>query len=416
LDIPADSLVEIKGRAAALYERRANLAKKGGDRDGAITALTTALTLKPGTPAILLTLAKLHHEKGNADKCRELCQQCLRVDEKCEDAALMLAEVTASHNVDDLADAFAKSPSFYRTLVRLIEKCARVGELSKVPSFLENAVEGPGLSFCEGLYSIYTGDPQKALRHLDKCLRDHEWKVPALQLIFEVYSNPNRKYAWCETSPLAKAKDLESAKKILLRLGRAGVDIRLWQALLLLSENTTDSVSQALTIYSEEDDNDLVRTLGKCKCYLRLDRQRDATRNLNGIVHGEPTHANFALFVEAFLMMTHICLKDQQIDEAERYAEKALALNKSSGKAWEMKGMLAEKKKEYIAAADAYRHAWDISGHADLGVGFRLAVNYMRGQDPVEAIKVSRAILEGHPNYPKLKETVFLPCCAALRP
>jgi tetratricopeptide (TPR) repeat protein len=150
--------------------------------------------------------------------------------------------------------------------------------------------------------------------------------------------------------------------------------------------------------------------------YLRLDRQRDATRNLNGIVHGEPNHANFALFVEAFLMMTHICLKDQQIDEAERYAEKALALNKSSGKAWEMKGMLAEKKKEYIAAANAYKRAWDISGHADLGVGFRLAVNYMRGQDPVEAIKVSRTILEGHPNYPKLKETVFLPCCAALRP
>jgi tetratricopeptide repeat protein 21B len=133
-------------------------------------------------------------------------------------------------------------------------------------------------------------------------------------------------------------------------------------------------------------------------------------------VHGTPTHANFALFVEAFLMMTHICLKDQQMDEASRYVEKALALNRSSGKAWEMKGVIAEKKKEYIPAAEALKKAWDLSGHSDLGVGFRLAVNYMKGQDPVEAIKVSRAILEAHPNYPKLKETVFLPCCAALRP
>jgi hypothetical protein len=75
-----------------------------------------------------------------------------------------------------------------------------------------------------------------------------------------------------------------------------------------------------------------------------------------------------------------------------------------------------EKKKEFLSAADAFKQAWDLSGHADLAIGFKLAVNYMRGEDPVEAIKVSRAILAQHPNYPKLKETVFLPCCANIRP
>jgi tetratricopeptide repeat protein 21B len=78
--------------------------------------------------------------------------------------------------------------------------------------------------------------------------------------------------------------------------------------------------------------------------------------------------------------------------------------------------LIAENKKDFMDAADAFRHAWDLSGKADLGIGFKLALNYMRGKDPVEAIKVSRIILEAHPNYPKLKETIFLPCCAALRP
>jgi tetratricopeptide repeat protein 21B len=328
----------------------------------------------------------------------------------------MLAEVSSNDSVEDLADAFTKSPTFYRTLVRLIEKCARVGELARVPSFFEQAIEGAGLYFCQGLYNVYTGNPQKAILLFQKCKSDPEWKIPSLQLIFDVYSNPNRKYVWCETKPLAPQKNLDAARKILTKVDPNAIDIRAWEALLMLSKNTVDTVTEALQIYSQNDDSDLGNVIGKCKCYLRLDRQRDATRNLNGIVHGTPTHGNFALFVEAFLMMTFICLKDQQIDEAERYADKALELNKSSGKAWEMKGLIAEKKKEYMAAADSFRKAWDISGHTDLGIGFKLAVNYMRGQDPVEAIKVSRAILELHPNYPKLKETVFVPCCAALRP
>jgi tetratricopeptide repeat protein 21B len=113
--------------------------------------------------------------------------------------------------------------------------------------------------------------------------------------------------------------------------------------------------------------------------------------------------------------VTAYYLNCQQIDEASPYVEKALGLNRSSGKAWEMKGVMAEKKKEYIPEAEALRKAWNLSGHSDLGVWFRRAVNYMKGQDPAEAIKLSRAILEAHPNYPKLKETVFLPCCAALR-
>lgn len=418
VDIPADNAIELKRRAAALYQKESEMFLAKDDRKSAVESLNNALELNPGDPKVLLALAKLHLEDGNNDKCREVCQQLLKADDKCEDAALMLAEVSSSESVDDLEEAFQKSPTFYRTLVRLIEKCARAGELDRVPSLFEKCPDpnAPGLSFCKGLYSVYMGKPQDALKALTNCRSDHEWGPQAMQLIFVIYSNPNRKYVWCETKPLATAKDLEAAKKVLLRFDPSVCDVDQFQALFLLSQNTTDSVTEALKIYEEADADDLNATIGKCKCFLRLDKQRDATRNLNGIIHGEATHSNFSIFVEAFLMMTYISLKDGQIDEADRYVERALDLNKSCGKAWEMKGIIAEKKKEFLFAADAYKMAWNLSGHADLGIGFKLAVNYMRGEDPVEAIKVCRAILSQHPNYPKLKETVFLPCCAQLRP
>ena len=199
-----------------------------------------------------------------------------------------------------------------------------------------------------------------------------------MQLIFVIYSNPNRKYIWAKTKLLAATKDLEAAKNVLSRFNPTVTEIDQFKVLLLLSQNTTDSVSEALSIYEQAEAGDLNATIGKCKCYLRLDKQRDITRNINGIIHGEATHSNFSIFAEAFLMMTYISLKDGQIDEADKYVERALDLNKSCGKAWELKGIIAEKKKEFLYAADAYKMAWNLSGHADLGIGFKLAVNYMR--------------------------------------
>jgi tetratricopeptide repeat protein 21B len=334
-----------------------------------------------------------------------------------EDAALILAELSASESMDQLEQAFVRSPTFFQTLVRLIEKCARAGELERIPSLFDLAQsDRPGLWFCKGLFSIYKGEPQKALEYLNRCRQDPDWGLQAMQLIFHIYANPNRKCVWCESRPLASDKDLTQAGKFLKKFDSTAIDTRQMEAALLLSQNTTESVTKALEIYEQGDDDDIRQTLAKCQCYLRLNRQRDATRSLNGIIHGEPTHATFSLFVRAFLMMAFVSMKDGHGDEAEKYAQKAVDMDKSCAKGWEIKGILAENRKEFLPAADAFRRAWELSGLSDLGVGFKLALNYMRGEEPVEAIKIARAIFAKHPNYPKLKELIFLPCCAALRP
>jgi tetratricopeptide repeat protein 21B len=328
----------------------------------------------------------------------------------------MLAEVSASDSFEELEVAFERSPTFYRTLVRLIEKCARAGDMGRLDAlFARCTTVGPGLWFCRGLRCFYAGDPQGALDAFNKCKNDPEWGEQSMGIIFRIYANPNRKYVWCETRPLATQKDLTAAEKILGRM-EVAPDFGQLQALLYLAKNTEESVEAALEVYKYGEGDDLNATIGKCQCFLRLGRQKEATRLLNGIVHGEASHSTFSIFVEAFLMMTFISFKEGQVDEAEKYVAKAIELNRSCAKAWELKGVLAEKRKEFLVAAEGYKKAWELGGKADLGIGFKLAVNFMRAEDPVEAIKVSRAIFALHPNYPKLKETVFLPCCAMLRP
>ncbi|KAK8885733.1 Tetratricopeptide repeat protein 21B [Tritrichomonas musculus] len=417
-DIPNDSLNELKIKAANLYQKSSELSTERDDKKGAAEALEKALVLDPSSTKILMALGKLRLEQNDQDNCQKICQQLLRIDPNCEEAALMLAEVSQSEGLEDLEEAFTKSPTFYRTLVRFIEKCARAGELSRVPPLFEKSPHQTdvGLNFCRGLYNVFTGNPQKALKLLSSCKNNPEWGLQAMQLIFYIYANPNRKFVWCETKPLATSKDLEAAKKVLSRFDPTVIDVQQHRATLLLSMNTEESIKEALEIYKEEDDNDLSAIIGRCRCFLRLGEQREATKYLNGIIHEEPTHQNSEEFSEAFLMMTYISIKDSQIDEADKYVEKAIELNRSCTKAWEMRAALFEKKKDYPLAADAYKQAWELSSHSQLGIGFKLALNYMRAECPVEAIKVCRIIMDIHPNYPKLKETIFLPCCALLRP
>jgi hypothetical protein len=67
-------------------------------------------------------------------------------------------------------------------------------------------------------------------------------------------------------------------------------------------------------------------------------------------------------------MKTHISLKDEQIDDTERYAQKAPDLDKSSGKELEMKDPSPQRKKNtfhqstHSSALGTYRgtHIWEL--------------------------------------------------------
>lgn len=414
VDIPADKLIQIKKDAALLYYKAGEIQNDASDIDAALESYQKSADLDETSTKSLLSVAYLYNERDEIDKCKDICTQILRMNPDCEDAALLLAEVSQSSSISDLENAFRNTPTFFRTLVRLIEVCAHCGELHRIPEYIKLADQDlPGCVFCKGLYLTYMGDPQSALKLLHRIHSDMEWGIRAQIMMFHIYVNPYRKYVWCEEKPLAAPKEIASARKLLQRMNIDNKEVLF--ATLLLSENTTETVKQALNIFESLDDRDLNVVIGKCKCYLRLDQQREATKNLNGIINGIPSHQDKSVFVEAFLMMTVISLKENSIDEALKFVERANELDQSCVKAWDLIAQINEKQKKYIDASVALEHAYELTSKNNFAIGYRLALCYMKASQPVRAIKVARQILAKHPNYPRIKEQVLIPCIDQLK-
>ena len=81
--------------------------------------------------------------------------------------------------------------------------------------------------------------------------------------------------------------------------------------------------------------------------------------------------------------------------------------NKSIVKAEEYMGLIKEKERMYVDAADHYEKAWSMSNKKNGGVGYRLAFNYIKANRFVDAIDVGKEILKVYPDFPKVQKDII---------
>lgn len=93
-------------------------------------------------------------------------------------------------------------------------------------------------------------------------------------------------------------------------------------------------------------------------------------------------------------------------DLAEAELKKCLKYNKSAIKAEEFMGLIKEKEKAYVDAADHYRKAFEMSNKKNGGIGFRLGFNYLKANRYVDAIDVGKDVLKVFPNFPKVQTDI----------
>ena len=94
-------------------------------------------------------------------------------------------------------------------------------------------------------------------------------------------------------------------------------------------------------------------------------------------------------------------------DLAEAELKKCLKYNKSTIKAEELMGLIKEKEKAYVDAAEHYQRAFVMSNKKNAGVGYRLAFNYLKASRFVDAIDVGKEVLKINPAYPKLQSDII---------
>ena len=76
-----------------------------------------------------------------------------------------------------------------------------------------------------------------------------------------------------------------------------------------------------------------------------------------------------------------------KFDLAEDICKECLRLDSSSVEAWEVLGLIYEKERSFVDAAESYERAWELSYFRSPSLGYKLAFNYLKGERYVEAIR-----------------------------
>ena len=149
-------------------------------------------------------------------------------------------------------------------------------------------------------------------------------------------------------------------------------------------------------------------TLGLVKFIQK--KSSDARNYLKTVLKNDFQLAYASYFEHAWLLMADYNISVNKYDLAEGELKKVLKYNKSNVKAEELMGLIKEKEKAYVDAADHYEKAYRMSSNKNAPVGFRLAYNYQKANRFVDAINVSKEILKVYPNYPRIKEEIMDVC------
>ncbi|RNC30243.1 tetratricopeptide repeat protein, predicted, partial [Trypanosoma cruzi] len=164
---------------------------------------------------VLLAIARLLLDGGDATACEEQCNAVLRISPKSEEAVVILADVMIrQHRFDDAAQHFSQildeTPDNYKALVQYVRLLRHAGRLGDAEKVLERAEEllplgqrhPSGLSFARGLYHRYCYENLEALRAFNAArlpVDDSPWSIPALTNMIEMYLFSSNEELWVDT-------------------------------------------------------------------------------------------------------------------------------------------------------------------------------------------------------------------------
>ncbi|OHT16108.1 TPR Domain containing protein [Tritrichomonas foetus] len=415
-DIHNSLVTDLKHTVSILSNKIASNYQSLNDIDRAIDYFTKSLEYDETNSTSVVHLFELFKNRYDIEKCMKVCKDYLAIDPQNETVALLLTSTQAYNLSDSIAcirNVLDAHPHFIRSLVRLIEMCARSGRLQLARYYISQAkCNDPGFYFALGLYNQYVGSPEKALKNFKTACGNHKWETPAKIAIFNVLSNPDRKYLWFENDSLAPEDSLTECEKLLNSIEIDEFSLSIMKGSLLCSRNTIDSVSQAEAIYSKlvkENPGNIPASVSSARCKTRLGKFDQAKKILGYVLSRKAFHEEFSYFEEAYLMMAYIVERDTNFNSAQHLILLALELNMCCKKAWEMSAAVHFKNKMYSDAANAYSHLWELCDKSDPEIGYSYAYCSMKAKKYDIALIICRAVLDLHPEYKDLKKEILIP-------
>uniref|UniRef100_A0A2K6FNN0 Tetratricopeptide repeat domain 21A n=1 Tax=Propithecus coquereli TaxID=379532 RepID=A0A2K6FNN0_PROCO len=409
----------------------------------AVKAYKDALSYSPIDNKVVLELAQLYLLQGHLDLCEQHCAILLQTEKNHETASVMMADLLFRKQNYEAAinlyrQVLEKAPDNFLVLRKLIDLLRRSGKLEDTPAFFELAKKvssrvplEPGFNYCRGIYCWHIGQPNEALKFLNKARKDSTWGQSTTYYMVQICLNPDNEIVGgevFETLVAESKKETEqhgvrTAEKLLREFyphsAFGQTQLRLLQGLCLLATRENANVEAALGNFIEmaqAEKDSVPALLALAQAYMLLKQIPKARTQLKRLAKAPWVLAEAEDLEKGWLLLADIYCQGGKFDLASELLRRCVQYNKSCYKAYEYMGFIMEKEQSYKDAATNYELAWKYSHQANPAIGFKLAFNYLKDKKFVEAIEVCHSVLSEHPNYPKIREEILEKAQGSLRP
>ncbi|XP_066900632.1 tetratricopeptide repeat protein 21A isoform X6 [Kogia breviceps] len=374
--------------------------------------------------------------KGHLDLCEQHCATLLQTEKNHETASVMMADLMFRKQKYEAAinlyhQVLEKVPDNFPVLNKLIDLLRRSGKLEDAPAFFELAKKvssrvplEPGFNYCRGIYCWHIGQPNEALKFLNKARKDSTWGQSATYYMVQICLNPDNEIVGGEAFEnlvTESKKELEqhgvrTAEKLLREFcphsAWGQTQLQLLQSLCLLATREKANVEAALGTFIEmaqAEKDSIPALLAVAQAYSLLKQVPKARTQLKRLAKAPWTLAEAEDLEKSWLLLADIYCQGSKFDLASELLRRCMQYNKSCCKAYEYMGFIMEREQSYKDAATNYELAWKYSHHANPAsegfsgrrrsathclhspcpwIGFKLAFNYLKDKRFVEAIEV----------------------------
>ncbi|XP_057561624.1 tetratricopeptide repeat protein 21A isoform X2 [Hippopotamus amphibius kiboko] len=395
----------------------------------AVQSYKDALSYSPIDNKVVLELAQLYLLQGHLDLCEQHCAILLQTEKNHEAASVMMADLMFRKQKHDAAislyhQVLEKVPDNFPVLNKLIDLLRRSGKLEDAPAFFELAKKmssrvplEPGFNYCRGIYCWHVGQPNDALKFLNKARKDSSWGQSAIYYMVQICLNPDNEIVGGEAFEnlvTESKKELEqhgirTAEKLLREFyphsAWGQTQLQLLQSLCLLATREKASMEAALGTFikmAQAEKDSIPALLAMSQAYSLLKQIPKARTQLKRLAKAPWTLAEAEDLEKSWLLLADIYCQGGKFDLASELLRRCVQYNKSCCKAYEYIGFIMEREQSYKDAATNYELAWKYSHRANPAIGFKLAFNYLKDKRFVEAIEVC------HDN-PGVKKQLLLP-------
>uniref|UniRef100_F7CGW7 Tetratricopeptide repeat domain 21A n=1 Tax=Equus caballus TaxID=9796 RepID=F7CGW7_HORSE len=413
----------------------------------AVRSYKDALSYSPIDNKVVLELAQLYLLQGDLDLCEQHCAILLQTEKNHETASAMMADLMFRKQKYEAAinlyhQVLEKAPDNFPILNKLIDLLRRSGKLEDAPAYFELAKKmssrvplEPGFNYCRGIYCWHIGQPNEALKFLNKARKDSMWGQRATYYMVQICLNPDSEIVGGEAlenlvaesnAPDRKESEqqgVRTAEKLLRefypRSAWGQTQLRLLKSLCLLATREKANVEAALGTFIEmvqAEKDSVPALLAMAQAYMLLKQVPKARTQLKRLAKAPWALAEAEELEKSWLLLADIYCQGSKFDLASELLRRCVQYNKSCCKAYEYMGFIMEKEQSYKDAANNYELAWKYSHQANPAIGFKLAFNYLKDKRYVEAIEVCHNVLREHPNYPKIREEILEKAQGSLRP